>query len=147
MKANQYIREVETVFKTNAKMKVTIKSPQDAYNLFSDIRNSTQEKLIAVHLAVDNNVSCFQVVHVGTMDGALCNPADIFRTALLTGAVSLIVIHNHPSGRTEPSKIDKEVFHKIKEAAELFGIRVFDFIIVGEDTYYSASESGILDAL
>lgn len=147
MKANQYIREVETVFKTNAQTEVKIKCAKDAYNLFCDLQKSTQEKLITLHLAVDNTVSCFQVVHIGTVDKGFCNPADIFRTALLTGAVSLIVIHNHPSGNNEPSKTDKETFHSIKKAASLFGIKVFDFIIVGGNTFYSAANSGILDAL
>lgn len=144
MQANQYVREVETVFKTDVKGKVKIGCAKDAYNLFCDMENSTQEKLIALHLATDNTVSCFQVVHIGTMNGAFCNPADIFRTALLTGAVSLIVLHNHPSGNTDPSPTDLKVFGKIKEAAILFDIQIFDLIIIGGGNYYSAADSGKL---
>ena len=141
MKANQYVREVETIFKTSVEEKVKVNSSKDAYDLFCDIQNSTQEKLIALHLATDNSVTCFQVVHIGTMKEAPCNPADIFRTALLTGAVSLIVMHNHPGGSTHPSKTDLEIFHKIKEAARLFGIKIFDLIIIGKNSYYSATDS------
>ena len=142
MEANQFIREVETVFKTNAEKKVRVKNARDAYKLFRDIENCTQEKLVVLHLDTDSDVICFQVVHIGTINEAFCNPADIFRTALLTGAVSLIVLHNHPSGNIEPSESDKEMFNKVKGAARLFGIKIFDLIIIGRNKYYSAAEEG-----
>ena len=142
MEANQFIREVETVFKTNVEKKVRVKCSKDTYKLFRDIENSTQEKLVVLHLDVDSDVICFQVVHIGTINEAFCNPGDIFRTALLTGAVSLIVLHNHPSGNIDPSESDKEMFNAIKGAARLFGIKILDLIIIGNNKYYSAADEG-----
>lgn len=148
MKANLYVREVETVFKTNGgKEKIKIKRSKDAYQLFCDLEDATQEKLIALHLANDNTVICFQVVHIGSINAAFCNPADILRTTLLTGATSLILVHNHPSGDPKPSPEDKKVIGKLKEACELFQIKLFDAIIIGAGKYYSAADTGDLEAM
>lgn len=145
MKANTYIREVEAVFKpSQSEQKVKIRSPEDVYKLFCDLEDTTQEKLIALHLAADNSVLCFQVVHIGTTNSAFCNPADILRTTLLTGAVSLVIIHNHPSGDPTPSPSDKGTTKAVKQACELFQVKLFDSIIVGKDRYYSAADESEL---
>ena len=141
MRANTYIREVEPRFKKSKQQdSVKICRSKDAYELFKDMQDHVQEKLIALHLAGNNTVVCFQIVHIGTINNADLNPADIMRTALLTGAVSLIIIHNHPSGNSEPSVSDKKSLSIIKKAAQLFQLRVFDFIIIGKNKYYSAAD-------
>jgi len=149
MKANDYIREVETVFKptTGATDYYQIKSSQDAYRLFSDLQNDTREKLIALHLSHSMQVTCFQVVHIGTATQSLVHPQDIIRTALLTGATSLIIVHNHPSGNITPSPQDKDILHKLIEACELLSIQIVDFIIIGGSSYYSALDSGDISNL
>lgn len=145
MKANVYIREVEPKFKKSEHQDtIKISSSKDAYQLFTDLEDSTQEKLIALHLAGDNSVVCFQVVHVGSINSAFCNPADILRTTLLTGAVGLIVIHNHPSGDPRPSPSDKEAITNIKTACKIFQLQLFDSIIIGKHKYYSAADAGEL---
>lgn len=144
MKANQYIREVDTVFKpaNGVTDSYQVKSSQDAYRLFSDMQNDTREKLVTLHLSTAGAVTCFQVVHIGTLNhGPVC-PADIIRTALLTGASSLVIVHNHPSGNQKPSEPDKKLFHELIEACKLFSIQILDFLIVAGTSYYSAADSG-----
>lgn len=142
MKANTYIREVEPKFKKSKRQDpIKISSSKDAYKLFTDLEDSTQEKLIVLHLAGDNSVVCFQVVHIGSINSAFCNPADILRTTLLTGAIGLIVIHNHPSGDPKPSPHDKEAVAGIKSACKIFQLQLFDSIIIGKNTYYSAADA------
>lgn len=70
------------------------------------------------------------------------NPADILRTTLLTGAVALIILHNHPSGESKPSLVDKKTVQQIKEVCELFRIKLLDSIIIGKNKYYSAADKG-----
>ena len=144
MRANTYIREVETVFKTNGGTpeKIKVSRSKDAYQLFCDLENATQEKLIALHLAGDNTVLCFQVVHIGSINEAHCNPADILRTTLLTGATSLVVLHNHPSGSITPSEQDKKSLERLKRACVLFDVVLFDWMIIGAGKYYSAADAG-----
>lgn len=97
-----------------------------------------------MHLAGDNSVVCFQVVHIGSINEAYCNPADILRTALLTGAVSLVLLHNHPSGEVNPSSADQESMKLVKVACHIFHIHLFDWIIVGKNEFYSAADAGEL---
>ena len=146
MKANTYIREVETVFKPfpPKPKKVVIKSPQNVYELFKDLKLSAQEKFIALHLANDNSVLCFQIVSIGTLTHSLINPADILRSTLLTGASGIICIHNHPSGKLEPSTDDKSTTLSIKQACKIFDIRLLDHIIIGHNNYYSFTDNGDL---
>ena len=143
MKANSYIREVEAMFKTNGVKrlkKVKIKCSKDVYELFCDLKDATQEKLVTLHLAGDNTILCFQVVHIGSINSAFCEPADIIRTTLLTGAVGLILVHNHPSGNPTPSPEDKNAIKQVKEACQLFHLKLFDSIIIGKGSYYSVAD-------
>jgi len=145
MKANTYIREVEPRFKKVKRQdSIKISSAKDAYNLFRDLEDNLQEKMIALHLAGDNSVVCFQVVHIGSITSAFCNPADILRTTLLTGATALVLIHNHPSGNSKPSPADKAALVDIKSACKIFQLHLFDWIIIGRDNYYSAANEGEL---
>lgn len=145
MKANLYVREIEAVFKpSKGQKKVKIKRSKDAYQLFCDMEDATQEKLIALHLAGDSAVLCFQVVHIGSINFAVINSADILRTALLTGATSLIVLHNHPSGDPTPSPEDKKMVQQVKQACDLLQFKLFDSIIIGKDKYFSAADEGQL---
>ncbi len=66
--------------------------------------------------------------------------ADILRTTLLTGAVALIILHNHPSGECSPSPADKKIVQQTKEACKLFRIKLLDSIIIGKNRYYSAAD-------
>ena len=145
MKANTYIREVEPKFKKSEYQDpIKISSSKDAYKLFCDMQDAVQEKLVCLHLAGDNSVVCFQVVHIGTINFAMVDPADILRTTLLTGAVAIVILHNHPSGDPKPSAEDKKVVQELKQACGLLHIKLFDSIIIGKDKYYSAADESEL---
>lgn len=79
-------------------------------------------------------VAVFEVAHGG---GSHCqiSPKEIFTRALLCGTNGIIVAHNHPSGYSSPSQCDINTCERIKSAAELIGIHLIDFVIVGRDTY------------
>ena len=64
--------------------------------------------------------------------------------ALLVGASSIVLCHNHPSGDSEPSRQDMEMTERFKEAGELLGLPVMDHIIIGGSSYYSFMERGLL---
>ena len=80
----------------------------------------------------------FELAH-GTVDSALCEPREIFIRALLCGASSVVLVHNHPSQDVNPSKVDCAVSKRIREAGGLVGVELTDHIIVG-DGYYSFME-------
>ena len=74
----------------------------------------------------------------------MAEPRDIFGEALRTGAFSIILIHNHPSGDTTPSTADLTVTKRILEAGKLLGIRLMDHIIVAGDKYISLKAEGYM---
>ena len=80
----------------------------------------------------------------GTVNTALVSPRELFIEALQNNAVSMILLHNHPSGDPTPSREDILITKKILDAGRLIGIDLLDHIILGDNTYISLSEKGFL---
>ncbi len=80
----------------------------------------------------------------GTVNVSLITPREIYIRALLSGAVQIILCHNHPSGNAMPSEQDIAITKKIKEAGEMININLADHIIIGSDSYLSFKEAKIL---
>lgn len=72
------------------------------------------------------------------------DPSLIFREATIKNAVSVILIHNHPSGDPTPSKEDIRLTYRIVEAGDILGIEVLDHVIIGDGRMTSFKESGLL---
>lgn len=87
--------------------------------------------------------SVFQVSH-GTVNGAMMGAREIFQKALLANAVSIIVMHNHPSGDCKPSMEDIKVTERLVKAGEIVGVQVLDHVIIGggNTSYYSLKANG-----
>lgn len=100
-----------------------------------------------VYLVAFNNkmkvLGLFQVSH-GIGNASLIDPRGIFMRAVYIGASNLILVHNHPSGVTTPSKEDISVHKRLKEAGELMGIPIVDHVIIGSEGYLSFKEQEIL---
>jgi len=86
-------------------------------------------------------ISFFEVSH-GTHNAALVGCREIMIRALLCGASSIIIAHNHPSGQPQPSREDVAITKRVEEAAELIGIAFCDHVIIGKEGYYSFREKG-----
>ena len=84
----------------------------------------------------------FEVSH-GNVNSSICGTREIFQKALLGNAVSIILIHNHPSGDCTPSREDIAVTKRLKDAGNILGVEVLDHIIIGRD-YCSLKEKGYL---
>lgn len=80
----------------------------------------------------------------GTIDEAHVHPREVVRKAIEFHATSLILVHNHPSGRSEPSMEDMHITRKIQSACESISVKILDHIIIGGDSHYSFREHGRL---
>ena len=78
----------------------------------------------------------------GTLDRCVVHPRDVFKAAVLANAAGVIVGHNHPSGETEPSPDDVALCVRLRHAADIIGIDLLDFVIIGDRRYYSFKEMG-----
>jgi DNA repair protein RadC len=83
-------------------------------------------------------------VSSGGMTGTVVDPKIVMRYALEYHATRMILVHNHPSGSTRPSRQDIALTQKIKQGADLLDVELTDHIIVGGDRYYSFLDEGML---
>lgn len=121
-----------------------IKSPEDAAIVgrdFMRIHEEPEEYMYMICMNVKNKIlGVFEISH-GTVNVSLVSPREVFQKALLANAVSIILMHNHPSGDCTPSREDIEVTKRLVEAGKIIGIEVLDHIIVG-DKFSSLKEKG-----
>ena len=121
-----------------------ISSPADVDRLLRGrIANLDRENFVAVLLNTKNEVIGTPLISVGTLSQALVHPREVFKPAIRASAASVILAHNHPSGKTEASREDREVTKRLVGAAEILGIEVLDHVIVG-DGHFSMKEHGML---
>ncbi len=121
-----------------------ISSPADVDRLLRGrIANLDRENFVVVLLNTKNEVIETFTVSIGTLSASLVHPREVFKPAVRASAASVVLAHNHPSGKVEPSQEDREVTRRLGEAAEILGIDVLDHVIVG-DGYYSMKEHGML---
>jgi DNA repair protein RadC len=120
-----------------------ISDAQTVYALFSFLKQETKEHFIALHLDAKNKILCIDRVSAGTLTGSFIHPREVLKTALLSSAASLLLIHNHPSGDPTPSREDIAVTEKLKGAGDIMGIPILDHIIIG-DGYVSLKEKGYI---
>ncbi len=129
--------------------KIEIQSPADAVAAArSVLQDKHKENFIGLYLNSRNRIRKTELISLGTVNAALVHPRETFRPALMSRAVALIVLHNHPSGEVEPSEEDKEMTRKLYQAGEVLGIKLLDHIIFdASQTYYSFKQQGYMDAL
>ena len=118
-------------------------APGQIFEMFYDLRLEAKEHFIVLHLDGKNKIACFDRVSVGSLNQCIVHPREVFKTACLSSAAAILLVHNHPSGDTTPSREDLEITRRLKEAGELLGIKVLDHIIIG-DSYLSFVERGII---
>lgn len=117
--------------------------PLKLYNHYREIlKDKNQEHFYVVYLDIRNKIIKDKLLFIGTANYSTVHPRDIFKEAYLNGAISIVVIHNHPSGEVLPSKNDLETTKQLVAVGNLLGIKVMDHIIIGENKYYSFCENG-----
>ncbi len=92
-----------------------------------------------------NKVKGIYPLSTGGITGTMVDLRILFAIVLKTLSVSIILTHNHPSGKLLPSEADKQLTKKIEKAAQLFDIRILDHVIIAPDgEYYSFADNGLL---
>lgn len=84
------------------------------------------------------------IVSIGTLTEAKAHPREIFVSALRSGAASLILAHNHPSGDPEPSTEDVRLTRRLVRAGHILGVEVIDHIVVSANGYVSLKERQLM---
>ena len=125
--------------------KKKINSSNDAFELMhSMVSDCFYEEFWIIMLNKANKVIKYKSISEGGLTATVADPKKIFKLALEKNATSLILCHNHPSGNLKPSEADIKITKQLKEAGLLLEISVIDHIIIGDDSYYSFADEGIL---
>ncbi len=136
-------------FRCQLPVEGTVSGPRDAAKLAGAIlAGADVERVLALHFNTKHRLIGVHVVSVGTLDASLVHPRDVFKAACLSNAAALVIAHNHPSGDPTPSGEDKALSARLRQAGELLGVTLLDFVIVTEPgegfRYYSFQESVVL---
>ena len=121
-----------------------IREAKDVLPYVEGIRDKKQEYFVCLSLSGANEVLASRVVTVGLLDSSPVHPREVFADPLSDRAAAVIVAHNHPSGRLEPSTEDLALTERLARAGELLGIRLLDHLIVTRRGHVSFKESGRL---
>lgn len=136
---------METYLEESMIDKEVLSSPKAVVNFARvKISGSKDEIFLCVYLNTKNEVIKYDILQEGTIDQVILYPRKVMESALLYKASAIILIHNHPSGYTEPSGDDKNLTNEIIKTAKLFDIRVLDHIVVGKRGYYSFRENNLI---
>lgn len=103
-----------------------------------------REYFEAIYLNAKHRVLAIETIFVGTLDGAIVHPRELFKGALKHSAAKIIVAHNHPSGDPQPSPDDIDVTERLVAAGHVIGIQLWDHIVIGGNNYVSMKNSGLI---
>jgi DNA repair protein RadC len=116
-----------------------IRTAKDVFDYVIDMRQLPKEHLRGLYLNGHYQLIHDEVISIGTVDSNIVHPREVFRPAIAYGAAGVILVHNHPSGSTEPSSSDRLVTSQIAEAGEILGIDLVDHVVVTKDSFASVS--------
>ena len=123
---------------------LAINSSKDMHEHFGFMEQYDREHLLRVDLSNGNEMLGYESVSVGTDSASIVGPKEIFRGALISGASSIILMHNHPSGLVKPSPEDKQTAEKLWRLGEQLELKLLDFVIIGRGgSYYSFTENDL----
>lgn len=131
--------KVETIYN------VKITNTSKVFEYYKDkFKEKSQEYFYAIYLDNNKRIIKEKLLYMGTINQTLIHPMDIFKEAYLSSAISIVCIHNHPSGNVLPSKNDIEITNNLRNIGKLMGIEIIDHIIIGQNNYYSFYENGLI---
>jgi len=139
--------QVALVREPTTNVRPTACNKREVAAVFHPLAELDREHLAVALVGHDRRLNGVHLVSIGNRDTAPCEIANVFKTAILTNSTSVILVHNHPSGRTNPSCEDIELTKRLLKAGEIMGIPLDDHIIIGENGYQSTIDRGRMSAL
>lgn len=120
-------------------------SPTQIFDHFHfEFRNQRKEYFLALLLDGKNRIIKRVQISEGSLNQSIVHPREVFNQAVRESAAAIILVHNHPTGDPTPSREDVEITRRLKEAGDLLGIKVLDHIIIGDGSFLSFVDRGML---
>jgi DNA repair protein RadC len=141
-KACQIMAAIEFSRRFLFQVGIVIKTDRDVFNLVSEVADQKQEYFLTLTVDGGNHLIEKRTVFIGTLNQSLIHPREIFADAISDRAAGIILVHNHPSGKLEPSKEDIDVTDRLVKIGKLMGIDIMDHLIICKTGYYSFQSNG-----
>lgn len=138
------------VVKPKKGQKISVSGSREIYELLSGLFDllepfdKDKEHFWVIGLTRAMTVRYLDWVSMGTMHGTVAEPREVFRNAILHGASSIILAHNHPSGNIRPSREDIDITKTLIAGGKILKIKVLDHVIIVDGDYYSFNDEGKL---
>ena len=133
--------------------KIQILNSEDVWKIMQQVLlrenkiRRNQEHFWVVGLNNKNKILFIELVSLGSNNMAAVAAPEVFRMGIYKLAVKMILVHNHPSGETEPSDGDKDFTDKMMKAGQIINIEVIDHLVISDEKYYSFQDHLIMDDL
>jgi DNA repair protein RadC len=129
---------------SEAGSKPVVKTPDDVVGLVRGrLKGKKKEYFLALLLDTRNQLIKVAEISVGTLEGSLVHPREVFKEAISATAASVVYVHNHPSGDPTASEDDIGLTKRLAEVGEIVGIDVLDHIIIGDKNFLSLKREGL----
>jgi len=103
-----------------------------------------REAIVCLMVNNSHQPTGFSTISTGGITSALCDLRILYQNVLISNAVAIILVHNHPSGTLKPSQADIDLTKKVKAAGDILDIKLLDHIILTETSFYSFADEGLL---
>ncbi len=123
-----------------------IRSSANAHTVLQEYLDGVdREHFVVMLLDQKNQVIGLHTVSIGSLTASIVAPREVFKVAILANCANILIAHNHPSGDCQPSREDRAITQRLKEAGALLGINLLDHVIVGgEGRYFSFADENLL---
>src|SRR5665213_878437 len=119
---------------------VQVRNAKQAFQYLKDMSTSQKEQLRGLYLNSRYQVVHDEIISIGSLTSNIVHPREVFQPAIERGAVAIILAHNHPSGRLEPTIPDISITEQLVKAGDVLGIELLDHLILAAGRYTSVME-------
>jgi DNA repair protein RadC len=122
-----------------------IKDPQSVVKAIrASIKDKAKEHFKLILLNARNKIIGISTISIGSLNASIVHPREVFKDAIMHGAYSVVLAHNHPSGDSEPSEDDLMITKRLVEAGKILDIKVTDHIIITKNGYFGFKEKNLI---
>ncbi|MDI6809862.1 MAG: DNA repair protein RadC [Candidatus Eisenbacteria bacterium] len=134
------------LFQDQKESTATLNTPEDVFKATAELKVHKKEHFVALYLNARNQLLRKEIVSIGSLNASIVHPREVFEPAVSNSALSVILVHNHPSGDSEPSVEDIAITKRLIRAGEIMGIDVLDHVIIGNGGFVSLRERGVFES-
>lgn len=149
----RYLYHVNMTIELSDKQKIKLLNSDDVYTVMQGILlreekiDQEKEHFWMIGLSNNNRILYIELVSLGSVNAVTVEPMNVFRVAVLKGAVKAIIVHNHPSGELKPSDADKDLTDRLIQVGRILNIPIIDHLVISVNSYMSFVDTGLFEQL